>query len=54
MDGELKRYDYGGASLNFAEDIVLNAEYEDISADTTGTLWLANFMEPLISWKDGA
>ena len=32
---------------------MLDAEYEDISADTTGTLWLANFMEPLISWKDG-
>ena len=54
VDGELKRFDYDGASLNFAEDIVLDAEYEDISADTTGTLWLANFMEPLISWKDGA
>ena len=50
----MKRFDYDGASLNFAEDIVLDAEYEDISADTTGTLWLANFMEPLISWKDGA
>ena len=54
VDGELKRYDYDGTSLTFAEDIVLDAEYEDISADTTGTLWLANFMEPLISWKDGA
>ena len=54
VDGELKRFDYDGASLKFAEDIVLDAEYEDISADTTGTLWLANFMEPLISWKDGA
>ena len=54
VDGELKRFDYDGASLKFVEDIVLDAEYEDISADTTGTLWLANFMEPLISWKDGA
>lgn len=54
VDGELKHFDYDGASLKFAEDIVLDAEYEDISADTTGTLWLANFMEPLISWKDGA
>ena len=53
MDGQLKHYDYDGNSLKFAEDIVLDAEYEDISADTTGTLWLANFMEPLISWKDG-
>ena len=54
VDGELNRFDYDGVSLKFAEDIVLDAEYEDISADTTGTLWLANFMEPLISWKDGA
>ena len=53
VDGELKRYDYDGTSLTFAEDIVLDAEYENISADTDGTLWLANFMEPLISWKDG-
>lgn len=53
VDGQLKHYDYDGNSLKFAEDIVLDAEYEDISADNTGTLWLANFMEPLISWKDG-
>lgn len=53
VDGQLKHYDYDGNSLKFAEDIVLDAEYEDISADTTGTLWLANFMKPLISWKDG-
>ncbi|MCI5691294.1 MAG: hypothetical protein MR286_10575 [Clostridiales bacterium] len=54
VDGALKRYDYDGACLKFAEDIALEAAYEDISADTTGTIWLANFMEPLISWKDGA
>ena len=54
VDGALKRYDYDGTSLKFAEDIALDAEYKTISADTTGTLWLANFMEPLISWKDSA
>lgn len=54
VDGALKRYDYDGTSLTFAEDIALDAEYEAISADTTGTIWLSNFMEPLISWKDGA
>ena len=53
VDGALKRYDFDGASLKFAEDIALDAEYENITADTTGTIWLANFMEPLISWKDG-
>lgn len=52
--GELKRYDYDGTSLNFAEDISLDTEYECIFADTSGTIWLSNFMEPLISWKDGA
>ena len=36
------------------QDIVLDAEYTNISADTNGNLWLAEFMEPLISWKDGA
>ena len=54
VDGALKRYDYDGTSLKFAEDIALDAEYEAIFADTAGTLWLSNFMEPLISWKDGA
>ena len=54
VDGALKRYDYDGTSLKFAEDIALDAEYEAIFADTTGTIWLSNFMEPLISWKDGA
>ena len=54
VDGALKRYDYDGTSLKFAEDIALDAEYESIFADTAGTIWLSNFMEPLISWKDGA
>lgn len=54
VDGALKRYDYDGTSLKFAEDIALDAEYEGICADTTGTIWLSDFMEPLISWKDGA
>lgn len=54
VDGALKRYGYDGTSLTFAEDIALETEYENISADTTGAIWLANFMEPLISWKDGA
>ena len=53
-DGELKRYDFDGTSLKFAEDIALDTEYKNISADTNGTIWLADFMEPLISWKDGA
>ncbi len=56
VDGALKRYDFDGATLKFAEDIALNGEkkYENISADTGGTIWLANFMAPLIGWKDGA
>ena len=54
VGGALKRYDYDGTSLAFAEDIALDAEYEIISADTAGTIWLSDFMEPLISWKDGA
>lgn len=54
VDGVLKCYDYDGTSLKFAEDISLDAEYEAISTDTAGTIWLSNFMEPLISWKDGA
>lgn len=54
VDGALKRYDYDGTSLKFAEDIALDAEYETVFADTTGAIWLSNFMEPLISWKDGA
>lgn len=54
VDGQLKRYDYDGTSLTFAEDIALDGDYEAIFADTAGTIWLSNFMEPLISWKDGA
>lgn len=53
-DGALKRYNYDGTSLTFAEDIALDAEYTNISADANGNIWLAEFMEPLISWKDGA
>ncbi|WP_394267242.1 hypothetical protein [Anaerotignum sp.] len=54
VNGELKRYDFDGTSLKFAEDIALDTKYEDISVDTNGQIWLSNFMEPLISWKDGA
>lgn len=54
VDGAMKRYDYDGTSLKFAEDIALDTEYEAISSDTSGTIWLSNFMEPPISWKDGA
>ena len=54
VDGELKLYDYDGASLTFAEDIPVDAEYVYMSADTNGSIWLSNFMEPLTSWKDGA
>lgn len=53
-DGALKRYDYDGTSLTFAEDIPLENEYKDITSDTSGNLWMGNFMKPLISWKDGA
>lgn len=52
-DGAFQRYDYDGTSLKFAEDIALSEDYEDISIDTNGTIWLSNFMAPLISWKDG-
>lgn len=52
VDGALKRYDYDGASLKFAEDIPLDGEFENIAADTAGNLWLAAFMEPLIRLKD--
>lgn len=54
VDSAFKRYDFDGTSLKFAEDIKLNKEYEDISADKNGTIWLADFMAPLICWKDGA
>lgn len=54
VDGALKRYDYDGASLKFAEDIALDQEYETITADQNGNIWLSDFMAPLISWKDGA
>lgn len=54
VDGALKRFDFDGTSLKFAEDIALDDEYEDIFADTTGAIWLSDFMTPLIRWKDGA
>ena len=54
VNGALKRYDFDGTSLKFAEDIVLDNEFEDISADTNGSLWLSNFGAPLTGWKDGA
>ena len=53
VDGALKRYDYDGASLKFAEDIPLDVDYENITADASGNIWLANFIEPLIRMKDG-
>lgn len=54
IDGTLQCYDYDGAVLKFAEDITLESDYEEISADTTGTIWLSGFMSPLIGWKDGS
>lgn len=53
VEGALKRYDYDGTTLKFAEDIALDGEYETIFSDMNGNVWLSNFTEPLIALKDG-
>lgn len=52
--GFLKQYAFDGSTLTFVADISLDSEYESIYAAADGTLWLSNFIEPLIGWKDGA
>jgi len=54
VDGALKQYAFDGQSLTFEADIDLGAEYAAIQAAADGTLWISNFMEPLVGWKDGA
>ncbi len=53
-DGVFKRFDYSGTGFAFEMDIDLGAEYKYIQKGTDGTLWLSNFMELLVAWKDGA
>ena len=52
--GAFKQFDFDGKTLTLAQDIPLDEEYEDLSVDNSGNIWLANFMAPMISWKDGA
>jgi predicted small lipoprotein YifL len=52
-EGVLKQYAFDGSKLTFETDIPLDAEYQDIYAANDGTLWLSNFIQPLIGIRDG-
>lgn len=52
--GTLGEYLLDGAGLTYQGDVALSNEFEALQADDNGTLWLSSFMEPLVSWKDGA
>ena len=54
LDGDkLGVYAFDGTTATFEQEYTLEGEYEDISAGADGSIWLANFMKPLINWKDG-
>lgn len=52
-DSLLKLYTYDGSTLEYADQIALDGDYEYIQAAKDGTLWLSAFMEPVICIKDG-
>lgn len=53
-DGALKQYAFDGSTLNFEADIPLDAEYACIDGMSDGSLWLGQFIKPLINVKGGA
>ncbi len=51
--GALKQYTFDGEKLTFDKDIELDGEFEYISADYNGNLWLSAFGEELTCVADG-
>ncbi len=53
-DEFLRRYDFDGSGLTFAEETELGEDYTAIQTDTAGKLWISGFMEPLTAIQNGA
>lgn len=53
-EGKLKQYAFDGSALTYEQDIAFENEFSAVDAASDGSIWLSNFMEPLINWKDGA
>ena len=53
-EGVLKQYKLEKTSLKFAGDVAVDGDYGCVDGDEGGSIWLADFLEPLISVKDGA
>ena len=53
-EGVLKQYAFSGSALKYVGDIELPGDYGCVDSDRGGSLWLSDFLEPLISLKDGA
>ncbi len=51
--GVLKQYAFDGEKLSFEKDVELEGEFEYISADHNGNLWLSAFGEDLTCVVDG-
>ncbi len=51
--GILKQYAFDGSKLTYEKDIELDGEYEYITADKNGNLWLSAFGEDLACVADG-
>lgn len=52
-NGVLYQYAFDGASLSYGMEITLEDEYKNIDLANDGTIWLSNFVCPLISVENG-
>ena len=52
-EGILQEYQLTQDGLGFIQDFPFEEAYSTVSAGADGSLWLSNFMEPLIQWKNG-
>ncbi|MBR2831441.1 MAG: hypothetical protein IKE57_00765 [Oscillospiraceae bacterium] len=53
-EGVLKQYKLEGSALKYVGDVPLDGDYGTVDSDGGGSIWLSDFMEPLVSMKDGA
>lgn len=52
-DGALKQYTFDGEQLTFVADVALDDAYGYIYAAKDGSVWVGDFMNPLLNLKDG-
>lgn len=53
-DGGVKRYAFDGSSLEYKEELALDAEYDYLCTDDSGVVYLSAFMKDFVAFQDGS